>query len=194
MPDSVNSPLWRAVQLRVLLAGCVIAIAAATTLPACVEVDGGAVELSWRLRDSTGGEDPDMCTVARVGKIRICWIPLEADAGLPSGAPQCTIERLDGGFKELYRDFDCGQRRGVTRFEVPTGPNAFFVQPVCEDGKAPTGPYQVPPPIVRQVDSGAVVTLNQLLVIVTPKGCEGDSCTCPPPPQPAGRTWQSARR
>jgi len=179
MPISVNRRLWRAVQPRVLLAGCVIAIAAATTLPACVEVDGGAVELSWRLRDSTGGEEPDMCTVTRVGKIRICWIPLDADAGLPS-QPQCTIERLDGGFKELYRDFDCVEKRGVTRFEVPPGQNAFFVQPVCNDGRAPTGPYQVPPPIVRQVDSGAVVTLNQLLVIVTPTDCQGDACTCPP--------------
>ncbi len=180
MPDAVNRPRYRAVQSRVLLAGCVIAIAAAGTLPACVEVDGGAVELSWRLRDFTGEKEPDnMCTLTRVGAIRICWLPLDTDAGLPD-APQCTIERLDGGFKELYRDFDCTAKRGVTRFEVPPGANAFFVQPVCANGKAPTGPYQVPPPIVRQVDSGAVVTLNQLLVIVTPTDCQGEACTCPP--------------
>jgi hypothetical protein len=158
----------------------VIAIAAAVLLAgvSCVEVEGGAVELSWRLRDVRGGDSD--CALARVGTIRVCWVPVTGDAGADQ-MTECTIVRTDAGFSELFREFDCTEKRGVTRFEVPAGPNALFVRPVCADGQAPTGDFQVPPPIVRNVETGGVVTLNQLLIVVSADDCVGEACTCPPP-------------
>jgi len=170
----------------------VTAIAAGLLLAgaACVEVDGGAIELSWRLRNFEGSELS--CTSANIGQVRVCWVPL-GDAGSDVEA-ECTTLRVDGGFVEWFRDFECGLKRGVTRFEVPSGPNAIFVRPICTDGTAPVGDYQVPPPIVRNVERGGVVTLNQLLLVIE-NDCGAGRCACPAEEAQVGpgRSWQSAR-
>lgn len=145
------------------------------TTPGCVEIKGGAVELSWLLQDFDGQDVK--CIDARVQTIRVCWVPIDRDAGETEA--RCAIVRRDAGIENLYRDFDCVEQRGVTRFELPPGENAVFVQPVCQGGQTPTGRVQVPPPIVRDVGSGEVVSLNQLLLVVEPD-CEGSDCTCPP--------------
>lgn len=150
---------------------------AAAALTACVQVDGGAVELSWSLRDFEGAKND--CAQSGITEIRVCWLPL-ADGGT-SGPPECAIQRTDGGLRQLFRSFDCVEKRGVTRFEVPPGPNAFFVQPICSGGDEPTGPYQVPSPIVRTVESGQVVTLDQVLIIAANERCSGPECTCAAP-------------
>jgi len=89
------------------------------------------------------------------------------------------VSREDGGIDRLYRAFDCEQNRGVTRFEVPPGPNALFVSPLCAGGQEPTGPLSVPAPIVRTVVRGEVVTLDQILIVASNEDCTGDQCTCP---------------
>ncbi len=144
---------------------------------ACVEINGGAVELSWTLRDFDG--DTTNCGEQRIGSIRVCWQGLAGDAGLP-GDVGCVAVSTEAGFREQYREFDCLASRGVTRFEIPAGRTALFVEPVCNGGTPPQGPYQVPPPIVRVVEEGQVVTLNQLLIVVTDKDTSADP-TCPKP-------------
>jgi hypothetical protein len=143
---------------------------------ACVEIDGGAVELAWLLRDFEG--EPNDCQSARIAEIRVCWQPLGGDASLPE-QNECVALATDGGRVEQFREFDCGARRGVTRFEIPGGSTSFFVEPLCQDGALPPGPYQVPPPIVRTVTNGSVVTLNQLLIVASNEQCAEENCTCP---------------
>jgi hypothetical protein len=153
-----------------------IAASAATASAGCVEVNGGAVELSWALRDFDG--QPNDCESSGIEQIRICWSPL-GDAG-PPGPLSCQVDRPDGGVERLYRAFDCEQNRGVTRFEVPPGTTALFVSPLCGGSQDPTGRVEVPAPIVRTVVEGEVVTLDQILIVASNEDCVGDQCTCPP--------------
>lgn len=152
-----------------------ITVAVAMLAPGCVEIDGGAVELSWALRDFDG--QPNDCQAARIETIRICWQPL-GDGGLPDSL-SCEGVRTDAGLDLLYRSFDCEQNRGVTRFEVPPGPTALFVAPLCVGSAEPTGRLTVPPPIVRTVSRGEVVTLNQILIEASNATCMDTDCTCP---------------
>jgi hypothetical protein len=160
---------------RALRAAATIGLLASLS---CVEIEGGAIELAWALRDFAG--DENSCQKAGVGEIRVCWRAVD-----DAGSTDCVTVREDGGVRGQYRDFACTANRGITRFEVPPGPTSIFVKPLCAvDGLASPGPYQVPPPIVRTVEQGRVVTLDQLLVVATRTGeCGGDTgldCTCPP--------------
>lgn len=131
-------------------------------LSGCVELDGGAVELSWTLREFDGD------AVSGCGRAR--------HAGAPAGEPLFAEMRLcwqaapDGVASAACDEsftFECGPRHGVSGFELPPGPTAFWLEPLCSDGTlAAIVGYQVPPPIVRDVVVGAVVTLNSLLVVV----------------------------
>jgi len=133
----------------------------------CVDIDGGAAELTWSLRtiegESIAGED---CQSARISKIRLCWNSLEdGDSGCRPGQ---------------FRDFACEEENGVTLFEIPPGRAKFNVEPICLDGRpAAIGTYQGPPEIVRMVRDAEVVTLAAFLIAVPdPKTCSGIECTC----------------
>ncbi|GAB4557994.1 MAG: hypothetical protein Tsb0020_02610 [Haliangiales bacterium] len=130
-----------------------------TTNLGCVEIDGGAVELSWALRNFEGNRIR-LCDDARVRWIQLAWRSAEDDG---TGA--------DGTLR-----FECVENRGVTNFVVPPGPQLLWIEPVCSGGDTPTGPFQVPAPIRREIIAGTVVTLDALLVVA-------DECaTCPDPP------------
>ncbi|WP_428264404.1 hypothetical protein [Haliangium sp.] len=133
----------------------------------CVEVDGGAVELSWTLRDFSGdpireedcgGDIRCVCEATRIGWIRLHW-QIEGEG---------TGERAADGFW----DFVCEDNRGATNFSVPPGRQLLWIAPICSDGSLPDSGYEAPPPILRVVDLGAVATLDALLIAV-------DECTCP---------------
>ncbi len=140
----------------------------------CVQVEGGAVELSWSIRDFN--DEKVECNDARIQDIRICW--------------QATPDENTEIECRLSHSFPCLASRGVSEFEVDEGITAFFVQPRCSVGGqelVPVGDYSVPPPIEREVSKGKVVTLNQILVLVTPVGSCNPSkdraanevpCTC----------------
>ena len=69
----------------------------------------------------------------------------------------------------------------MTGFDLDTGSTAFWIEPICTEGDpAAAGTYQVPPPIVRNVEEGQIVSLNSLLLVVSPPGgeCPADGCTC----------------
>ena len=147
----------------------VIALAVAAACAGCIEIDGGAVELSWSLRSFDGDEvDPDPCNMARVDEVRVCWQSVEDGAATT-------------GVCESSESFPCAEENGVSGFEIDPGSTAFWIEPICRDGDtADVGTYQVPPPIVRTVAEGRIVTLNSLLIVVTPTGesCPDAGCTC----------------
>ncbi len=144
----------------------VIVLALAAASSACIEIDGGAVELSWSLR-SFDGERVDSCAKARVDKVRICWQDVEGGTST--------------GVCEGSQSFPCGEENGVSGFEIAPGSTSFWIEPICVDGSpADVGSYQVPPPIVRTIEDGKIVTLNSLLIVVTPfaSSCPSAGCTC----------------
>ena len=136
----------------------------------CIEIDGGAVELSWSLRDFDG-DAVESCADARVEEVEVCWQP--ALGSTPS---------VDIGCRPGQRAvFPCSEENGVSGFEIAPGPTAFWAHPICRDGEqAAEDTYQVPPPIVRTVEEGRIVTLNSLLIVVAPTSgdCPEAGCTC----------------
>jgi hypothetical protein len=137
----------------------IVALAPLVCLPVhgCIEVDGGAVEVSWDLRGSDGS-DTD-CEPAGVAGIELAW-----DVAGTGG----TVV------------FPCADARGVTVFEVPEGQAALSLRPVCVGGQpAEEGAFRAPAPIVRTVTAGEVVTLATQVLEVRLAGCtEGAPCIC----------------
>lgn len=137
------------------------AIFLAVTAVACIEVNGGAAELSWTLRNFDGkpisGDDPP-CTITNIEEIRLNWkaVTDDTDTGL---VPDDSAE------------FQCDDNRGVTEFIIPAGKQMLWIEPLCRNEIAATN-YEVPPPIVRNVEEGTVTTLDALLIVADP------GCTC----------------
>lgn len=143
-----------------------LAIVQVVSVVACVDVNGGAAELSWTLRDFEGkpisGDDP-ACTITNIGEVRLNWKAATSD-----------------GDDELIADdseeFPCIDNRGVTGFDIPPGRQMLWIEPICREEMAIIGKYEVPPPIVRTVEEGTVITLDALLIVADP------DCTCPSSP------------
>jgi hypothetical protein len=130
----------------------------------CVDVNGGAVELSWSLRTPEG--NPNNCLAADIDKVRLCWAP-ESDGE--------TVRVCEGS-----RTFECERERGFSRFEIDEGETAFWIEPLCAGTQVVPDPatYEVPPPLVRTVSAGQVVILNALLIVATDDDCNNGFCTC----------------
>jgi len=137
----------------------------------CIEIDGGAAELSWSLR-STDGDSVEACQDVDIRDVRLCWEPV-ADGSVLGGGGECQSGQR--------RSFPCGESSGVTGFNLDPGPTAFWIEPICTDGEpAAAGTFQVPPPIVRRVEEGEIVSLDSLLLVVNPTDgtCPDAGCTC----------------
>lgn len=129
----------------------------------CEELDGGAVELSWTFFTTRG--EPLECAAANVGAVRVVW----------------EVQRADGTSTSDFETFECEDESGATSFRITPGRAAFSVLPICESGEAAApGTFESPPPIVRTVDDGRVVTLDTLLVVLRRDGCTAKApCACP---------------
>lgn len=169
----MNSRNLRAVETAALRPSGVTWIAALIGFigcPACIDINGGAAELSWSLR-AYDGDSVGSCDDARLKQVELCWQPL-GDASTPAGT-SCPVGRR--------KTFSCDEASGSTGFVLDPGPTAFWVAPLCRDGMpADTDTYEVPPPIVRTVEDGKIVTLNSLLIVVgdADGSCAPAGCTC----------------
>jgi hypothetical protein len=137
--------------------GVVLAIACAS----CTDVSGGAVELSWLLRPSNGDEnacsDQSCCQTSRVTQIRLNW---NVDGTTGSDA------------------WPCDDNRAVTKFVLPPGQASLWVTPECAGGPASSATYEAPPPVVRTLVAGDVVSLNAVVVQVQVSDCGAQPCIC----------------
>lgn len=166
--EPVQPPIRHPARVTRIAAG--LAALAAALGTGCVEIDGGAVELSWSLR-TFDGSAVESCTDAAIQDIRLCWERV-ADGATSEGTVCRAGER---------RRFSCSESSGVTGFDLEPGATAFWIEPVCDDGgAADPGTYEVPPPIVRTVQEGKIISLSSLLVVVSPLsgGCPARGCTC----------------
>jgi hypothetical protein len=119
---------------------------------------GGAVELSWALRDRQGMFEP--CDQTTVASIRLDW-ETEAAAGFDSWP--CNNQ---------------GEQRGVTGFDVPAGNVSLTISPECAEGPADPASFEAPPPIVRQVELGGIVTLGAVVIEVDLTGSDALPAIC----------------
>jgi hypothetical protein len=122
---------------------------------ACVDVQGGAVELSWTLTKSNG--DGTTCGPSGIDEVRLCmrW----CDDG--------TIDCTSGAHVGCPSSWPCERSHGTTLFDIPAGRKALWIEVSC-GGDAGTGSHvQVPEPIVRDIVEGEVTQLNALLIVVT---------------------------
>jgi hypothetical protein len=131
-------------------------------------VDGGAVELAWSVRDSSGRSASCSRTstsfqdaLGRVGLCaRACTVLVDGEC---VGEETCPIET-----------WDCDRGRGTTRFEVTAGRKRLWIAVTCPDGTP--ADVLLPEPIVRDIADGEVTQLNAILITV-PAG----AAACPSP-------------
>jgi len=132
---------------------------------ACTSVHGGAVELSWRLRASSGSTQSFLdcdSTPAPVTAIRISW--------------QIEDPAEDTG----HSDFTCSHGQGVTGFELPPGEALLSVVPLCGAADAEANPlsYIAPAPEERTVIAGNTITLGAIELILVVDNCLEQPCIC----------------
>ena len=148
-----------AVSSRVLVTALCLAVHA----PGCNPVDGGAVELSWKLRATAGSEETFLsCRVGLPGTNRVEQIRLDWDVDGVSGS----------------RQWRCDDDHGVTGFELPEGRALLSVSPVCESGAAAVETYTAPAPEQRNVIAGNTVSLGGVELLLEVSSCQDRPCIC----------------
>jgi hypothetical protein len=140
-----------------------VALVASLTV-GCVDVDGGAVELSWKLRPASSSL-PDKF--------------VDCESGL-DGTGVVTRIRLDWQVRDRFgfEAWRCGDSHGVTGFDLPEGEALLSVTPECADGPADPATYIVPAPERRQVILGDTVSLGAIEVVVQVSYCGQQPCIC----------------
>jgi hypothetical protein len=128
-------------------------------LAGCVDVNGGAVELSWAIRtrdgivSGCGPQDANLATVSLCART------------VTTASEKCPIEGAT---------WDCEARHGTTRFNVQEGEKELWIEVTCPDGSPAN--VTVPSPIVRDVAFGEVTQLDALLIQVNADGADAKAC------------------
>lgn len=133
----------------------------------CTEVNGGAVELSWKLRAETGAENTFLDCLIRlqptnqmveVAKIQLEW-DVEGEAGT--------------------RSWPCDDDHGVTKFELPEGSALLHVSPICANNRvADENTFKAPAPEQRNVIEGNTVSLGGVELLLEVSSCDLQACIC----------------
>lgn len=137
----------------------------------CDTGEGGAVELSWKLRPASSSLDEKFvdCNSRREGTGRVAEIEL--------GWTVRTDEAAITGSKR----WPCEDNRGATGFELPEGVAELSVAPICADGvPAARNTYIAPAIVRRDVIRGETVSLGaiELVVVVSNCGAPDRPCIC----------------
>jgi hypothetical protein len=156
--------MWHSVAVAKPLRAVVFALCLA--VHGCAEVNGGAVELSWKLRAMTGSEKTFLdCTlqleptkdIVQVTQIRLDW----------------EVDGVRGG-----RQWLCEDDHGVTGFELPEGTALLAVSPVCAGGDAEPSTYTAPAPEQRNVIVGNTISLGGVELLLEVSSCDLQPCIC----------------
>jgi hypothetical protein len=129
----------------------------------CADVEGGAVELSWKLRAAAGATstflncDSGLSGTGHVRKIRLDW-------------------EVDG--EPGFREWRCEDGHGVTGFELPAGSALLSVLPICATGPADPSTYTAPAPQLRTVIVGNTVSLGGIELLLEVSSCQLQRCIC----------------
>ncbi len=147
----------------------------ASLIPACVKIDGGAVEISWVVISPSGGGITDCsCADPAIAKVRLVLVGM---GGTIEGATPCA--------GKAQCDFPCQNQTGATQFDIPpTGPGESYkvsVVAVGDDGLEipPTEMMTpaTPDPILLQVTEGQPTEVDAFtLVAPCSLACSGNVC------------------
>ncbi len=145
----------------------------ACAIPACVSIDGGAVEISWIVIAPDGrGITNCGCADPAIAKVRLV---LRGVGGTIDGATPCA--------GKAQCDFACQRQTGATAFDIPaTGPGeSYEVSVVAVDGagnEVPQSSIMTPAPILYQVVKGQP-TEAQAFTLTAPcaQSCNGSVCS-----------------
>ena len=141
----------------------------------CAGANGGAVELSWKLRPASGATaDPN------VPSFLDCDLTGNDGQALAGTMPVPYIE-LDWtvGTNEGHSVFKCRNGHGVTGFDLPPGVATLSVRPLC-GVNAPADPagYEAPAPEQRSVGIGQTISLGGVELVVEVTDCSSQPCIC----------------
>ncbi len=143
---------------------------------ACVEIDGGAVEISWVIRSETGSAITDCgCASPSIATVRL---KLTGVGG--------TIEDYQPCAGNAHCDFPCGRQTGSTPFNIKeTHGDERYQVSIAAVGTDGTELLQVmtPAPILREVARGQPTEVESMqLVALCATECQMNSsgvCTRP---------------
>jgi hypothetical protein len=145
---------------------------AAMLVPACVSIDGGAVEISWIVVAPDGrGITNCGCADPAIAKVRLV---LTGVGGSLDGTTPCA--------GKAQCDFPCQRQTGATAFDSPpTGPGqSYAVSVVAVDAagnEVPQSSIMTPAPILRQVTGGQPTEVEAFtLVAPCAQSCNGSVC------------------
>ena len=143
----------------------------ASLIPACVKINGGAVEISWLVvQTGTGGAITDCsCADPAIAKVRLVLVGKGGaiDGARPcDGKPQC--------------DFPCQNQTGATAFDIPPTANgeSYSASVVAVGADGSELPQIMTPDIVSlQVVEGQP-TETQAFAVTAPcaLACSGNVC------------------
>ena len=131
----------------------------------CTTVDGGAVELSWKLRPASSSLADKFVDCA---------------SGKPGTNPVTRI-RLDWevvGRTSGFASWRCDDNHGVTGFDLPEGEALLSVTPECAEGPASPDTYTAPAPEQRRVILGDTVSLGAVEIVLQVSYCGEQPCIC----------------
>jgi hypothetical protein len=140
----------------------------ALTGVACVDINGGAVEVPWIVfaRDGRGAINDCACATPAIQSVRLKLEPAGANA---TPADPCA--------EASSCVFSCGRKIGSTPFMVPPGDYLMSIEPLGTDGLV-IPEDAVPAPVLRRVQKGAPTELDAF-EIQAPCGCHGDDVQAP---------------
>ncbi len=158
--------------MRIILAATAIVV---SFIPACVPVNGGAVEISWVVISPSGGGITDCgCADPAIAKVRLVLVGV---GGAIAGTTPCA--------GQAQCDFPCQNQTGATHFDIPpTGPGESYEISVVAVGKDGLEIPQTeimtpatPAPILRQVSEGQPTEVEAFtLVAPCAPACSGNVC------------------
>jgi hypothetical protein len=141
----------------------------------CDSVNGGAVELSWKLRPASSALsakfvdcDPGSDEQGR-GPVTLILLHWRVPVG-------------GGTVAEGSESWRCQDNHGATGFELPEGTADLSVTPECGTGgnvmDAAPNTYITPAIVQRAVTRGDTVSLGAVELVVSVSDCSTQPCIC----------------
>lgn len=134
----------------------------------CENVQGGAVELSWKLRPASSSlEDKFVdCDSGREDTGPVTHIRLDWEVAVQQGVRQGSAR------------WRCTDNHGTTGFDLPEGDALLTVTPECSEGAARADSYIAPAAEQRRVIAGDTISLGAVEIVVVVTDCRDQRCIC----------------
>ena len=175
-------PSIAAIEPRVRLGGQIAhhRVIALVLVCGCDQVEGGAVELSWKLRPASS-QMPDKFVECRTtvklkrpGEVE----PVDVTLAIDKMRLEWTVQTDDNRFITGTDAWSCDDSHGVTGFDLPAGTALLSLKPICREFDAAANSYIAPTAEQRRVNLGETISLGAVEIVVTVDDCDNQSCIC----------------